>query len=63
MDWRGPYLKNETEIPTDPWGEPYIYECPGRHNPNGYDLSSLGPDKQQGTEDDISNWQQPTRKQ
>jgi general secretion pathway protein G len=63
VDWRGPYLKNESEIPNDPWGNPYIYECPGRNNPNGYDLSSMGADGQQGTEDDISNWQQPARKQ
>jgi len=63
VDWRGPYLKNESEIPNDPWGNPYIYECPGRYNPNGYDLSSMGTDGQQGTEDDVSNWQQPARKQ
>ena len=63
VDWRGPYMKNETEVPNDPWGNPYIYECPGRNNPNGYDLSSTGADGQQGTEDDISNWQQPARKQ
>ena len=63
VDWRGPYLKNESEIPNDPWGNPYIYECPGKFNPNGYDLSSMGPDGQQGTEDDVTNWQQPARKQ
>src|SRR6266487_3496489 len=34
--WRGPYLKNE--IPVDPWGHPYVYECPGKHNPSSYDL-------------------------
>jgi len=63
VDWRGPYLKNETEIPLDPWGNPYIYECPGRYNPNGYDLYSAGPDGQPGTEDDITNWKQSTTKQ
>jgi general secretion pathway protein G len=63
VDWRGPYLKNESEIPNDPWGNPYIYECPGKHNPNGYDLYSGGPDGQPGTEDDVTNWQQGTRKQ
>src|SRR5271169_4555964 len=26
-NWRGPYL--EKEVPADPWGKPYIYECPG----------------------------------
>lgn len=44
------------KIPLDPWGNPYIYECPGRHNPNGYDLSSAGPDGQPGNDDDICNW-------
>jgi len=63
VDWRGPYMKNESEVPNDPWGNPYIYECPGRNNPNGYDLSSTGADGQQGTEDDVTNWQQPARKQ
>ena len=53
--WRGPYLQKE--IPVDPWGNAYIYECPGQQNPNGYDLSSMGPDGRAGTDDDISNWQ------
>ena len=44
-------------IPLDPWGNKYIYEFPGRHNPNGFDLMSMGPDARAGTEDDIVNWQ------
>ncbi len=44
------------KIPPDPWGTPYAYEFPGRHNPNGYDLSSAGLDQQFGTADDINNW-------
>src|SRR5882672_6223809 len=52
-DWHQ-YLDN---IPLDQWQHPYIYECPGRHNPNSYDLSSAGPDGQVGNEDDIFNWQ------
>jgi general secretion pathway protein G len=51
-DWHQ-YLE---KIPLDPWGNPYVYECPGRHNPNGFDITSAGPDKQLGTEDDIGNW-------
>ena len=31
QNWRGPYL--QPMIPKDPWGNDYIYECPGRHNP------------------------------
>lgn len=54
--WKGPYLKGE--IPVDPWGQPYVYECPGRRNGNkSYDLSSIGPDGRDGTDDDIANWQ------
>ena len=53
--WRGPYMQKE--IPLDPWGNAYIYECPGKQNPSGYDLSSMGPDGRAGTDDDITNWQ------
>lgn len=54
-NWRGPYLK---EIPVDPWGNKYIYENPGKHNSNGYDLYSMGTDGRSGNEDDITNWSQ-----
>lgn len=53
--WKGPYLKSD--IPNDPWGRPYLYECPGRRNQTSYDLSSMGPDGREGTEDDLTNWQ------
>ena len=51
--WHGPYLD---KIPQDPWGNNYVYAFPGKHNANSYDLSSLGPDGKEGTEDDIGNW-------
>jgi general secretion pathway protein G len=54
--WQGPYLKRG--VPKDPWGNPYIYRCPGQHNVNGYDLYSFGPDGQEGGGDDIDNWSQ-----
>ena len=54
VNWRGPYLDS---IPQDPWHNDYIYECPGKHNPSSYDIMSMGPDGQSGTEDDIGNWQ------
>jgi len=41
---------------TDRWGEPYQYRCPGVHNKDGYDLWSKGPDRADGTDDDIGNW-------
>jgi general secretion pathway protein G len=37
----------------DPWGHPFVYRVPGHRNPTSYDLFSLGPDCQEGTEDDI----------
>jgi general secretion pathway protein G len=52
-NWRGPYLE---KLPIDWWGNKYIYESPGKHNPNGYDLFTTGPDGKAGTDDDIGNW-------
>jgi len=52
--WKGPYLKKG--LPADPWGNPYTYDYPGKHNPNGCDISSMGPDGRAGTDDDITNW-------
>jgi general secretion pathway protein G len=40
------------ELPTDPWGNGYIYKNPGLKNPSGYDLYSAGPDRQADTSDD-----------
>jgi len=54
--WRGSYLKKG--MPKDPWANPYVYRCPGQHNPDGYDLYSFGPDGQDGGGDDIDNWTQ-----
>jgi general secretion pathway protein G len=51
--WRGPYIK---EVPKDPWGNDYNYECPGKNNPTSYDVLSMGPDGKVGGDDDITNW-------
>ncbi|MEY2482876.1 MAG: ral secretion pathway protein [Verrucomicrobiota bacterium] len=40
------------EIPKDPWGNNYVYLCPGRKNPTGYDLYSAGKDRKADTADD-----------
>jgi general secretion pathway protein G len=53
QNWHGPYLD---KLPKDPWGNDYVYERPGKHNPSGYDLTSMGKDAQMGTDDDIGNW-------
>ena len=54
-NWNGPYVKT---IPVDPWGHEYKYKCPGEHNPDDYDLWSVGKDGQDGTDDDITNWEE-----
>ena len=53
--WKGPYLKDPSGL-IDSFGREFKYENPGRHNEKGVDLWSLGPDGQDGTEDDIKNW-------
>ena len=52
-NWR-PYL-DEKKVPTDPWGNEYIYRRPGVENPETYDLFSPGPDGRTDTDDDIGN--------
>lgn len=53
VQWRA-YL-DDNKVPLDPWGKAYIYLCPGTLNADGFDIYSLGPDGQQGTQDDIGN--------
>ena len=52
--WKGPYLK-KNKIPVDPWGRPYVYESPGKHNPKSYDIYSKGEDGTGGN-NAIGNW-------
>lgn len=52
--WKGPYIKKG--IPSDPWGNAYVYTIPGKHNTSGFDLHSYGPDGEDGGDDDIVNW-------
>ncbi len=54
--WSGPYLKKNT--PLDPWGNPYQYESPGKFNTDSFDIWSFGPDRSDGTDDDIGNWEE-----
>jgi general secretion pathway protein G len=44
-------LKTEAYLPTDAldaWGRPLRLTCPGRRDPEGYDLMSDGPDGEVG---------------
>lgn len=54
--WAGPYLKKAADL-KDQWDREWIYRAPGEYNKNSYDLSSAGRDKQEGTDDDITNWE------
>lgn len=58
-NWKeGGYLV-KGNVPTDPWGSPYVYISPGIHN-RDYDLYSLGKGGEEGGEgydEDITNWE------
>jgi general secretion pathway protein G len=54
--WNGPYLKKD--IPSDPWGTPFVYRTPGRNG--GYEVISYGADGKEGGEGDnadINSWE------
>ncbi len=48
------YMK-QSQLPNDPWKQPYVYRYPGTKNSDSYDVCSKGEDKQEGTQDDICN--------
>ena len=54
--WSGPYLKEFGAL-RDPWDNEIRYAQPGKHNPDSFDVWSVGPDGQDGTDDDIGNWE------
>jgi general secretion pathway protein G len=49
--WRR--LLDSSDVPGDPWGNEYVYKCPGEKNQDGFDLFSIGKDGSPGTDDDI----------
>jgi general secretion pathway protein G len=52
--WK-PYLTDP--LPNDKWGSPWGYRQKSEHGDDTkYDLWSFGPDKQEGTDDDITSW-------
>ena len=51
----GGYLRQKS-IPKDPWDNVFNYREPGTKNSDSFDIWSNGPDAQEGTEDDITNW-------
>jgi general secretion pathway protein G len=52
--WKGPYL--EKAAPLDTWKQAWIYHQPSELREGAeYDIISMGPDKEEGTDDDIHN--------
>ena len=47
------YIKEEAL--KDPWDQPFQYRIPGEHNPQTFDIWSIGKDGVEGG-DDIANW-------
>jgi len=51
--WAGPYIEG-SKVPLDPWGQPYQYAWPGKHNKDIPDIWSKGdPAKPE----DLGNWE------
>ncbi|MBL8915093.1 MAG: type II secretion system protein GspG [Archangium sp.] len=46
--------KYVSNVNADPWGQPYVYRCPGAEE-GEVDIISIGPDGELGTEDDLRN--------
>ena len=54
--WAGPYLKESGGL-RDPWDNDYRFAAPGKHNTESFDVWSVGADGQDGSADDIGNWE------
>jgi general secretion pathway protein G len=49
-NWHGPYLQKD--LVNDPWGNPYVYQCPGPDGKHGYLVESFGADGAPGGDGD-----------
>ena len=55
--WKGPYIQGS--LPKDPWGNDYVYRCPGEDD-RPFEVISYGADGELGGEGenaDISSWE------
>ncbi len=50
--WGGPYLQKPA--PNDQWGSAWVYRNPSEIEGLSYDLISIGPDREEGTDDDLN---------
>jgi general secretion pathway protein G len=58
VGWAGPYLKNASALPLDPWNHTYLYRSPSSRDGHDFDLCSQGPNNQNastGTNGQICN--------
>ena len=57
--WGKPFLEN-AKIPVDPWGNELKYETLDNSDGTGpgFRIFSYGPDRQEGTDDDISSYKE-----
>jgi general secretion pathway protein G len=51
-NWRGPYITKE--LPTDPWGNEYVYESPGSGDQD-FVITSYGADSAPGGDGDAAD--------
>ena len=55
--WNGPYLTKP--LFDDPWGNEYVYRCPGLVSGQAYEILSYGKDGAEGGEEeaaDVESW-------
>lgn len=60
--WRGPYIKRD--VPTDPWGRPYVYRYPGLVDSTTFEILTLGRDGipgGTGDDRDMNSWENAPR--
>ena len=55
--WKGPYVTKP--LFKDPWGNEYVYRCPGIYSDQAYEIVSYGKDGEEGGEGDdadVRSW-------
>lgn len=58
LDAAKKYFEN-SEVPKDPWDNPYVYISPGTHGDHPYEIMSYGKDGKEGGEGDdadVQSW-------
>jgi len=50
------------EMPKDPWGAAYKYRFPAQKSKKRFDVWTMGPNGQDGDDDDMGNWKKTVAK-